>query len=192
MRGLLLRRGFPKVTGVRFRRFFDGAKNFSRRRRKRSSFFVSQSQIVRTFHRSFLRAARCLWSRALLPASFVGYRTAPSSDYQSEMRRNADEVHNHSAARLSPVNLKRMEHIPPGGSWRDIPFGLLPEGMKRAKRSDHTKRYGRLKWTGLASTILTKCDPHWGAYFHPQQDRSITVREAARLQLFPVSTPETN
>lgn len=113
------------------------------------------------------------------------YRTDPTSDYQREMRRNTDEVHNHSAARLSPVNLKRMEHIPPGGSWRDIPFNLLPEGMKRAKRSDHTKRYGRLKWTGLASTILTKCDPHWGAYFHPQQDRSITVREAARLQSFP-------
>jgi len=32
---------------------------------------------------------------------------------------------------------------------------------------------------------LTKCDPHWGAYFHPTQDRVITVREAARLQCFP-------
>jgi DNA (cytosine-5)-methyltransferase 1 len=37
----------------------------------------------------------------------------------------------------------------------------------------------------LASTILTKCDPHWGAYFHPEQDRTLTVREAARLQSFP-------
>ena len=57
--------------------------------------------------------------------------------------------------------------------------------MRRARRSDHTKRYGRLSPTGLASTILTKCDPHWGAFIHPTQDRSLTVREAARLQSFP-------
>ena len=57
--------------------------------------------------------------------------------------------------------------------------------MKRARRSDHTKRYGRLHPDGLASTILTKCDPHWGSYIHPDQDRIISVREAARLQTFP-------
>jgi DNA (cytosine-5)-methyltransferase 1 len=57
--------------------------------------------------------------------------------------------------------------------------------MKRARRSDHTKRYGRLRKEGFASTILTKCDPHWGAFFHPTQDRVITVREAARIQCFP-------
>ena len=34
-------------------------------------------------------------------------------------------------------------------------------------------------------TILTKCDPHWGAFFHYEQNRSFTVREAARLQSFP-------
>ena len=114
------------------------------------------------------------------------YRTVAKCFYQKQMRlRSREQVHNHSAARLSPVNLRRLEHIPQGGSWRDIPFRLLPAGMKRAKRSDHTKRYGRLKWKGLASTILTKCDPHWGAYFHPEQDRTITVREAARLQSFP-------
>jgi DNA (cytosine-5)-methyltransferase 1 len=113
------------------------------------------------------------------------YACEPQSHFQREMRGGSNAVTNHTAARLSNVNLERLGHIPQGGSWRDIPFELLPEGMKRAKRSDHTKRYGRLRWDGLASTILTKCDPHWGAYFHPDQERTITVREAARLQSFP-------
>ena len=42
-----------------------------------------------------------------------------------------------------------------------------------------------MKPEGLACTILTKCDVHWGAYIHPTQDRAISVREAARLQSFP-------
>ncbi len=116
---------------------------------------------------------------------FVNYGSEGRSSYQIELRNGSNGVSNHAAAKLSKVNLDRLKHIPQGGSWRDIPIDLLPEGMKRAKRSDHTKRYGRLRWDGLASTILTKCDPHWGAYFHPDQDRTLTVREAARLQSFP-------
>lgn len=108
-----------------------------------------------------------------------------NSAYQKMLRGRAAFVQNHSAPKLSMVNMERMKHIPQGGSWRDIPVELLPEGMKRAKRSDHTKRYGRLRWDGLASTILTKCDLHWGAYIHPAQDRSLSVREAARFQSFP-------
>jgi DNA (cytosine-5)-methyltransferase 1 len=101
------------------------------------------------------------------------------------MREGSLEITNHGAPRLGDVNMKRLQYIPQGGSWRDIPHDLLPKGMQRAKRSDHTKRYGRLRWDGLASTILTKCDIHWGAYIHPEQDRGITVREAARFQSFP-------
>lgn len=105
--------------------------------------------------------------------------------YQSMLRNGQTIVQNHSAPRLGQINLDRMKFIPQGGSWRDIPYELLPAGMKRAKRSDHTKRYGRLHPDGLASTILTKCDIHWGAFIHPEQDRALTVREAARLQSFP-------
>lgn len=115
----------------------------------------------------------------------ANYPIIPQSEYQRMMRDGAQMVFNHVAPTLGAVNIQRLRHIPEGGSWRDIPVDLLPPGMKRARRSDHTKRYGRLRKDGLASTILTKCDPHWGAFFHPEQDRAITVREAARLQCFP-------
>jgi len=115
------------------------------------------------------------------------YRINAESDFQRALRGNCQQITNHSAPRLAPINLDRMKYIPEGGSWRDIPIELLPKGMKRARRCDHTKRYGRLRKDGLSSTILTKCDLHWGAFVHPTQDRVLTVREAARLQSFPDS-----
>ncbi|WP_299844148.1 DNA cytosine methyltransferase [uncultured Roseovarius sp.] len=118
-------------------------------------------------------------------AGSTKYRRTPQNSYQALLRGDQKLTENHSAPRLSKVNMDRMQHIPPGGSWRDIPFDLLPAGMKKAKRSDHTKRYGRPNKTDLACTVLTKCDVHWGAYIHPTQDRSFSVREAARLQSFP-------
>lgn len=113
------------------------------------------------------------------------YRIPAKSNYQKMLRGDAKFVLNHAAPKLGAINLERMKHIPQGGSWRDIPIDLLPAGMKKARRCDHTKRYGRMTWDGLASTILTKCDVHWGAYIHPEQNRSISVREAARFQSFP-------
>lgn len=118
-------------------------------------------------------------------AEIKHYRTTPQNNFQKAMRASSKGVVNHEAARLSKINMDRLSHIPHGGNWTDIPVGLLPKGMQRARRSDHTKRYGRVNPDGLASTILTKCDPHWGAYFHYSQDRTFTVREAARIQTFP-------
>lgn len=113
------------------------------------------------------------------------YVDEPRSDYQRLMRQDSPMVYNHVAPYLAAINLQRLKHIPQGGSWRDIPHRLLPAGMKKARRSDHTKRYGRLDPKGLCCTVLTKCDLHWGSYIHPTQERTLTVREAARFQSFP-------
>ena len=115
----------------------------------------------------------------------VRYDRKAASDYAKIMRNGDKETYNHLAAVLAPQNVVRLKYIKPGGSWRDIPHHLLPKGMQRARTSDHTRRYGRLRADGLAGTIMTKCDPHWGPVFLPDQDRALTVREAARLQSFP-------
>lgn len=115
----------------------------------------------------------------------IGYTIDPHSYYAQAMRNPDGITFNHFAAKLAKQNEERMKHVPPGGSWRDIPYELLPKGMQRARRSDHTKRYGRLHNDRLSGTVLTKCDPHWGTVFLPDQNRSLTVREAARFQSFP-------
>lgn len=115
----------------------------------------------------------------------VHYDRPANSAYAQEMRSQEGITFNHFAAKLSKQNYERMLKVPEGGSWRDIPIEILPKGMQRARRSDHTKRYGRLRRDGLSGTILTKCDPHWSSVILPDQDRTLTVREAARLQSFP-------
>jgi DNA (cytosine-5)-methyltransferase 1 len=112
------------------------------------------------------------------------YRYEPQNWFQRKLRGHKWVVENHDGTSLGETMLKRIRYVPQGGSWRDIPFKLLPAGMKRAESSDHTRRYGRLSRTGFCCTILTKCDPHWGSYVHPTTHRVLTVREAARLQTF--------
>lgn len=115
----------------------------------------------------------------------IPYPAPPHSLYAEEMREGSTAVTQHVAPKIAPINLERLRHIGPGGSWRDIPRDLLPAGMKKARTSDHTRRYGRLRPDGLAGTVMTKMDPHWGPAFHYSQERTLTVREAARLQSFP-------
>lgn len=111
----------------------------------------------------------------------------PTSAFQKAMRKGARQLSNHWCRELMPPNTERVKHIPVGGNWRSIPHELLPPGMQRALRKDHTTRYGRLDPNGLAGTLLTKPDPHWGTFLHydATQQRLISVREAARFQSFP-------
>jgi DNA (cytosine-5)-methyltransferase 1 len=118
-------------------------------------------------------------------AEELRYTRKAHNVFQRRARRDASQLLNHRVHRVSPKMITRMRSIPEGGNWLNIPRRLLPAGMKRAKKCDHTRRYGRLSRKDLCCTILTKCDPHWGSYIHPLDDRTISVREAARLQSFP-------
>lgn len=116
------------------------------------------------------------------------YTGPPVTAYQRAMRKGttAHELHNHYAPRLAAQNLARIAALEPGQDWRDLPRALLPEGMRRAKRKDHTRRYSRMTWEGIPRSIITRFrDPKSGEYSHPEQTRTISIREAARIQSFP-------
>jgi DNA (cytosine-5)-methyltransferase 1 len=83
----------------------------------------------------------------------VEYPLAPQSELQSLLRVGSTKIYNHACAKLGKANLERLKYIPQGGSWRDIPHELLPAGLQRARRSDHTKRYGRLHPDAMRSTL---------------------------------------
>lgn len=84
------------------------------------------------------------------------------------------------------MNLARIALVEPGQDWRDLPKEMLPGSMQRALRKDHTRRYRRMTWDGVPRAVITRFrDPKSGEYTHPAQNRTITIREAARLQGFP-------
>ncbi|MDE0603519.1 MAG: DNA cytosine methyltransferase [bacterium] len=95
------------------------------------------------------------------------------------------ELPDHRSMRLSPRNLLRIRETPEGGDRRDWPERLWPE-CHRGQGINHTDAYGRLNWDLPAPTLTTRCISYSnGRYGHPEQDRALTVREAARLQTFP-------
>lgn len=115
------------------------------------------------------------------------YTSGPQTEYQAAMRAaNGDRLENHYAPKLSEQNIRRILALKPGQDWRALPHHLLPAGMQRALRKDHTRRYRRMTWEGVARSIITRFrDPKSGEYIHPEQTRTISIREAARIQSFP-------
>lgn len=92
----------------------------------------------------------------------------------------------HFSRKLSPLNKKRIQHTPYGGSWADWPEELLLECHKKKSGKSYPSVYGRMKWETPAPTITTHCIGYGnGRFGHPEQDRAISLREAALLQTFP-------
>lgn len=92
----------------------------------------------------------------------------------------------HASSRLSPLNLKRIRATPEGGGWSDWPSELRLDCHERETGRYYGSVYGRMAWEGLAPTITTQCFGYGnGRFGHPEQDRAISLREAALLQTFP-------
>lgn len=92
----------------------------------------------------------------------------------------------HVSARLSDVNLKRIRASKPGGTWRDWPEDLRADCHKKESGQTYPSVYGRMEWEKPSPTMTTLCYGFGnGRFGHPDQDRAISLREAALLQTFP-------
>ena len=101
----------------------------------------------------------------------------------------------HEIRKYSVKTMERFKHlVVPGGDWRDLPWDLLSPTWKRLKlriergeaKGTASGSFGRLWWDKPAPTIRTTFTKvETGRFVHPDQNRGITPREAARLQGFP-------
>ncbi|MBF0458429.1 MAG: DNA (cytosine-5-)-methyltransferase [Nitrospirae bacterium] len=93
----------------------------------------------------------------------------------------------HRTSRLSELNRKRIRSTPEGGGWRDWDESLMCDCHKKASGKNYVAIYGRMSWDDQSPTITTQCTGYGnGRFGHPEQDRAISLREAALLQTFPV------
>ena len=92
----------------------------------------------------------------------------------------------HACSSLSDQNLKRIRASKPGGTWRDWPKNLVVDCHKAKSGQTYPGVYGRMEWNKPAPTMTTQCYGFGnGRFGHPQQDRAISLREAAIIQSFP-------
>lgn len=106
------------------------------------------------------------------------YKNKPLTEYQKERRKNSKFLYNHKATTHNKVAIDRINELKPGGRRLDLKEG-------KNIKSVHSGAYGRMRWEDLSKTIITRFDtPSSGVYIHPEQSRTITPREAARLQSF--------
>lgn len=102
----------------------------------------------------------------------------PLSEYQKLMRKDSDgKIHNHNIRYPKEIVQKRMEYVPEGGNWQDVPDEL----WDTIRSNRHSSAYRRLNSQDVSVTIDTG---HMN-YFHPKYNRVPTVRESARIQSFP-------
>lgn len=99
--------------------------------------------------------------------------------YQERMRDGHNTTFNHIASKHNQLAIGRMNKVLAGQNWT-----VLDENIK----SVHSGAYGRLEWNNPTMTITTRFDtPAGGRFIHPDDNRTLTPREAARVQSFPDS-----
>lgn len=105
-------------------------------------------------------------------------------------------IPNHIAPKLSVLDLLIAQSVPPGGNWKNIPESVPSQRLKQIRESyargegSRSTYYGRLRADSPSYTISTYFPrPGNGCHLHydPSQNRTLTFREAARLQSFPDS-----
>lgn len=100
-----------------------------------------------------------------------------NSEYQRYLNNNNTYTFNHIATNHSEKAIERMKKIQVDQNYKNLDEKI---------NSVHSGSYGRLNYDGLSPTVTTRFDtPSGGKFIHPEFNRTLTPREAARLQGFP-------
>ncbi|MBT8227935.1 MAG: DNA cytosine methyltransferase [Dactylosporangium sp.] len=92
----------------------------------------------------------------------------------------------HRSRTLNDRNLERIRQSTPGGTWEEWPEELRAPCHRKASGATFRNVYARMVWDEPSPTITTLAHNFGaGRFGHPEQDRPITLREAAILQSFP-------
>lgn len=93
----------------------------------------------------------------------------------------------HKSRSLTDLNMQRIKATPPNGGWRNWPEELRLDCHKKDTGKSFGSVYGRMAWDAPSPTMTTLCTGIGnGRFGHPEQDRAISVREAALFQTFPL------
>lgn len=94
----------------------------------------------------------------------------------------------HRRDKLSDLNKRRLQALQPGQGRDNLPDELLANCHKVSSSViGHRKVYGRMPWNDVAPTITARFDSFTrGQFGHPEQLRSISLREGALIQTFPI------
>ena len=100
---------------------------------------------------------------------------------------DSDKFPNHEARALMPHHRRLLAAVPKdGGSRSDIADESLLLECHKGKPKIHKDVFGRMWWDQPAPTLTCRCtDVYCGRFVHPEQDRGLSLREAAALQTFP-------
>lgn len=101
----------------------------------------------------------------------------PITEYEKYLATDSSKITNHTKTHHSKIAIDRMSRVANGEN-----FTVLKEKI----HSVHSGSYGRLCWNEQAPTITTRFDtPAGGRFIHPTENRTLSPREAARIQSFP-------
>jgi len=123
------------------------------------------------------------WIRAGANRDRTNYTKDPSCEYQKWARNGSEAVHNHITRPHGKRDQKVFSKMKPGDQWKDLP---KRDRDRYGYRDDvFTDKFKRLWKHKSAWTIASHIHKDGYVYIHPTQTRTVSVREAARLQSFP-------
>ena len=103
----------------------------------------------------------------------------PQTAYQQYLATTSPVLTNHIKTKYSAITVDRMSRVANGANFTSL---------KEKINSVYSGSFGRLCWDEPATTITTRFDtPACGRYIHPSENRTLSPREAARIQSFPDS-----